>query len=195
PLRPRGECALPRVSQPCAAARRLRLLDVPRGASTPRGGVGWGLEQVMSSESGVAAFRTVPRTGVIFVTTEAQKRGFTPADPSWCNLGQGQPDTGELPGAPPRVQSVLIDPGDQEYAPVAGLWELRETIAAHYNRLYRRGLPSQYSAENVSVSGGGRAALTRAAASLGPVNLGHFLPDYTAYEELLDAFKGFVSIP
>jgi N-succinyldiaminopimelate aminotransferase len=149
----------------------------------------------MSSESGVSAFRTVPRTGVIFVTTEAAKRGFTPQDPAWCNLGQGQPDTGVLPGAPPRVESVAIDPGDQEYAPVAGLWELRETIAAHYNRLYRRGLPSQYSAENVSVSGGGRAALTRAAASLGPVNLGHFLPDYTAYEELLDAFKGFISIP
>jgi N-succinyldiaminopimelate aminotransferase len=149
----------------------------------------------MSSESGVSAFRTVPRTGVIFVTTEAQKRGFSPADPSWCNLGQGQPDTGELPGAPPRVGSVAIDPGDQEYAPVAGLWELRETIAAHYNRLYRRGLPSQYSAENISVSGGGRAALTRAAASLAPVNLGHFLPDYTAYEELLDAFKGFIAIP
>jgi hypothetical protein len=93
------------------------------------------------------------------------------------------------------VASVAIDPGDQEYAPVAGLWELRETIASHYNRLYRRGLPSQYTAENVSISGGGRAALTRAAASLGPVNLGHFLPDYTAYEELLDAFKGFISIP
>jgi aspartate/methionine/tyrosine aminotransferase len=149
----------------------------------------------MSSESGVAAFRTVPRTGVIFVTAEAQKRGFTPQDPAWCNLGQGQPDTGELPGAPSRVASVAIDPGDQEYAPVAGLWELRETIASHYNRLYRRGLPSQYTAENVSISGGGRAALTRAAASLGPVNLGHFLPDYTAYEELLDAFKGFISIP
>ena len=149
----------------------------------------------MSSESGVSAFRTVPRTGVIFVTAEAAKRGFTTEDPDWCNLGQGQPDTGILPGAPPRVESVTIDPGDQEYAPVAGLWELRETIAAHYNRLYRRCLPSQYSAENVSVSGGGRASLTRAAASLAPINLGHFLPDYTAYEELLDAFKGFISIP
>jgi N-succinyldiaminopimelate aminotransferase len=149
----------------------------------------------MSSESGVSAFRTVPRTGVIYVTAEAQKRGFSPQDPAWCNLGQGQPDTGALPGAPARVESVAIDPGDQEYAPVAGLWELRETIAAHYNRLYRRGLASQYSADNVSISGGGRAALTRAAASLGPVNLGHFLPDYTAYEELLDAFKGFISIP
>jgi len=54
---------------------------------------------------------------------------------------------------------------------------------------------SQYSAENVCVSGGGRAALTRAAASLGSINLGHFLPDYTAYEELLDIFKAFTAIP
>src|SRR5208282_505586 len=64
-----------------------------------------------------------------------------------------------------------------------------------YNTLYRRGMPSQYSAENVCVSGGGRMALTRAAASLGHVNLGHFLPDYTAYEELLDIFKAFTAIP
>ena len=149
----------------------------------------------MSSESAPQAFRPVPRTGVIFVTTEAQKRGFDPADPDWCNLGQGQPETGDLPGAPPRVQAVAVDPGDQEYAPVAGLWELREAIAAHYNRTYRRGLPSQYSAENVCVSGGGRASLTRAAASLGLINLGHFLPDYTAYEELLDVFKAFTAIP
>src|SRR5207244_1956475 len=84
---------------------------------------------------------------------------------------------------------------DQDYAPVPGIWELREAVAALYNRLYRRGLPSQYTAENVSISGGGRAALTRAAASLGHVNLGHFLPDYTAYEELLDIFKLFTSIP
>jgi aspartate/methionine/tyrosine aminotransferase len=149
----------------------------------------------MSSESAPQAFRPVPRTGVIFVTTEAQKRGFDPASPDWCNLGQGQPETGELPGAPPRVHVVAVDPADQEYAPVAGLWELREAIAAHYNRTYRRGLPSQYSADNVCVSGGGRASLTRAAASLGLINLGHFLPDYTAYEELLDVFKAFTAIP
>jgi len=140
------------------------------------------------------AFRSVPRTGVIFVTTEAAKRGFG-RDPDWCNLGQGQPETGELPGAPPRVHKITIDVDDQEYAPVPGLWELREAIAALYNRLYRRGMPSQYGAENVSVSGGGRASLTRAAASLGYVNLGHFLPDYTAYEELLDIFKAFTAIP
>ena len=142
-----------------------------------------------------SAFRPVPRTGVIYVTTEAQRRGFSPLDPEWCNLGQGQPDAGDLPGAPPRVKHVDVALDDQEYAPVPGVLELRESIATLYNRLYRRGLPSQYTAENVCISGGGRAALTRAAASLGHINLGHFLPDYTAYEELLDIFKAFTSIP
>ena len=141
------------------------------------------------------AFRPVPKTGVIYVTSEATKLGFSPSDPDWCNLGQGQPETGDIPGAPPRVKMIEIAPDDQEYAPVAGLRELREAVAELYNRLYRKGRGSQYTAENVCISGGGRAALTRAAASLGSINLGHFLPDYTAYEELLDIFKAFTSIP
>ena len=149
----------------------------------------------MSEPRTISAFRSVPRTSVIYVTTEAAKLGFGYHDPDWCNLGQGQPETGPLPGAPPRRSSLEIAPDDQEYAPVAGLWELREAIADLYNRVYRRGMPSRYSAENVSISGGGRAALTRAAASLGQINLGHFLPDYTAYEELLDVFGNFAAIP
>jgi aspartate/methionine/tyrosine aminotransferase len=149
----------------------------------------------VTDEHPIPGFRAVPRTGVIYVTSEAVKRGFQPGDPDWCNLGQGQPETGDLPGAPPRVKEMQIAVDDQEYAPVAGLWELRASIADLYNKLYRVGMPSQYSAENVCVSGGGRAALTRAAASLGHINLGHFLPDYTAYEELLDIFKAFTAIP
>ena len=149
----------------------------------------------MVEESSPSAFRLVPRTGVIYVTTEATKRGFSTLDAGWCNLGQGQPETGDLPGAPRRIRDVTIALDDQDYAPIAGVWELREAVASLYNHLYRRGMPSQYSAENVCVSGGGRAALTRAAASLGHVNLGHFLPDYTAYEELLDTFKAFTAIP
>jgi aspartate/methionine/tyrosine aminotransferase len=140
-------------------------------------------------------FRAVPKTGVIFVTTEANRLGFASDPAGWCNLGQGMPETGPLPGGPPRVESVAVHPDDHEYAPVAGLWELREAVADLYNRLYRRGLPSKYSAENVAISGGGRTALTRAAASLGQINLGHFLPDYTAYEELLDIFRLFSPIP
>lgn len=150
-------------------------------------------------ERAVHAFRKVPRTGVIYVTTEAARLGFKPgADEGadgWCNLGQGQPETGPLPGAPERCAAVPIAGDDQEYAPVAGLWELREAIASLYNRAYRRGMPSRYTAENVAVSGGGRIALTRAAAALGQINLGHFLPDYTAYEELLDIFRLFSPIP
>ncbi|MGE3455837.1 MAG: pyridoxal phosphate-dependent aminotransferase [Kofleriaceae bacterium] len=145
---------------------------------------------------GFAAFREVPRTGVIYVTTEAQRRGYSASSSDdWCNLGQGMPESEALPGAPPRISELPILEGDQEYAPVAGLWELREAIAGHYNELFRRGMGSKYSAENVAVSGGGRSALTRVAASLGHINLGHFLPDYTAYEELLDVFRLFSPIP
>ena len=143
----------------------------------------------------IAAFRPVPRTGVIYVTTEAAGRGFSGGDPQWCNLGQGMPEAGEVAGAPGRVTRVEIDPGDQEYAPVAGLWELREAVASLYNQVYRRGMPSQYSAENVAISGGGRASLTRVVAALGHINMGHFLPDYTAYEELLDVFRLIAPIP
>ena len=115
-------------------------------------------------------------------------------DDRWCNLGQGQPETGLLPGSPARCEAVSIAGDDQEYAPVAGLWELREAVADLYNQAYRRGM-MKYSAENVAISGGGRTALTRAAAALGQINLGHFLPDYTAYEELLDVFRLFSPIP
>jgi aspartate/methionine/tyrosine aminotransferase len=141
------------------------------------------------------AFRAVPRTGVIFVTEEALARGYRSGHPDWCNLGQGQPETGDLPGGPPRIGSVAIDPRDQEYAPVPGIPELRAAVADFYNRTYRRGMASQYTAENVAISGGGRLALTRAAASLGQINLGHFLPDYTAYEELLEIFRAFHPTP
>jgi hypothetical protein len=147
------------------------------------------------SELRPGAFRPVPRTGVIYVMLEAARQGYDPRDPAWSNLGQGMPETGPLPGAPPRIESLEVDPADQEYAPIAGLPDLREAVAELYNQLYRRGLPSRYTAENVAIAGGGRAALTRVAAALGHINLGHFLPDYTAYEELLDIFRAFSSIP
>ncbi len=140
------------------------------------------------------AFRRVPRTGVIYVTAEAERRGFTPESSEWCNLGQGQPETGPLPGAPERVQNIPIGL-DQDYAPVGGLWELREAVASMYNALYRKGKASQYSAENVAICGGGRVGLMRVAASIAPVHLGHFLPDYTAYAEVLDIFRRFNPIP
>ena len=142
-----------------------------------------------------SAFRTVPRTGVIYVTVEAQRAGFRSEDPEWCNLGQGQPETGPLPGAPPRIENVSVATNDQEYAPIAGIWEAREAVASLYNDLFRRGMPSKYSAENVALSGGGRVSIMRACAAIGQIHLGHFLPDYTAYTELLEVFRRFTPIP
>jgi aspartate/methionine/tyrosine aminotransferase len=143
----------------------------------------------------IAAFRPVPRTGVIFVTTEAEARGYHQGDSTWCNLGQGQPETDLLPGGAERLSSLKITPEHHEYAPVAGLRELRQAVADFYNRRFRQGMPSQYTWENVAICGGGRLALARAAVALGEVNLGHFLPDYTAYEELLSVFRLFNPIP
>ena len=140
-------------------------------------------------------FRKVPKTGVIFTTASAMKLGFYRGHPDWCNFGQGQPETGYLDGGLERITRIDISEGDHEYAPVAGLLELRETIANMYNELYRKNKKSKYTAENVSIAGGGRTILTRTVAALDNINLGHFLPDYTAYEELLSTFKGFNTIP
>jgi aspartate/methionine/tyrosine aminotransferase len=151
--------------------------------------------ETMNEVAELAAFRPVPRTGVIYVTVEAQKRGFHLDADGWCNLGQGQPDTGSLEGAPERVTHIDVRADDLDYAPVPGLWPLREAVADLYNRLFRRGMKSQYSAENVAIAGGGRVAVMRACAAVAPIHLGHFLPDYTAYEELLDVFRRFLPIP
>ncbi len=146
-------------------------------------------------------FRPVPRTGVIYVMTEAGGRGFRYGHPDWCNLGQGAPETDSLTvegqdgAGAERLQTIELDAQRSEYAPVSGLWALREAVAKLYNHRYRKGLASQYSAENVAIASGGRVALTRIATALGRVNLGHILPDYTAYEELLEVFRAFVPIP
>ena len=93
------------------------------------------------------------------------------------------------------MTSVAVATNDQEYAPIAGIWEAREAVASLYNDLFRRGMPSKYSAENVAISGGGRVAIMRACAAIGQIHLGHFLPDYTAYAELLEVFRRFTPIP
>jgi aspartate/methionine/tyrosine aminotransferase len=137
----------------------------------------------------------VPRTGVIYVMHEAAARGFTYDDPDWSNLGQGSPETGAIPDAPPRLDKLTIPANTLQYGPVAGKADLRQAVADFYNATFRRGRASQYTAENVSIASGGRLALTRLASALGNVNMGHFIPDYTAYEELLSVFRAFTSIP
>jgi aspartate/methionine/tyrosine aminotransferase len=146
-------------------------------------------------ENTIPGFRSVPRTGVIYVMHEATAHGFSYDDPNWANLGQGSPETGDIPDAPPRVQSVTIAPNSQQYSPVAGNKALCQAVADFYNGTFRRDKKSKYTAANVSIASGGRLALTRIASALGDINMGHFIPDYTAYEELLGVFKAFTPIP
>jgi hypothetical protein len=144
----------------------------------------------------MGAFRNVPRTGVIYVMTEAQKRGFHLGAEGWCNLGQGQPESGPAAGRAPRVESVP-----------SGRRRLRSTPPCRASGSCARRWPTSTielypQGPALAVLGGerghlrrGRSALTRAAAALGTINLGHFLPDYTAYEELLDVFRRLQPIP
>jgi aspartate/methionine/tyrosine aminotransferase len=143
----------------------------------------------------IPGFRSVPRTGVIYVTHEAAQQGFSYGNPHWANLGQGSPETGNIPGGPARVLDVTISEASRQYSPVAGNKALCQAVADFYNATYRRGKKSQYTADNVSIASGGRLALTRLASALGDINMGHFIPDYTAYEELLSVFKAFTPIP
>ncbi|MBS0528541.1 MAG: pyridoxal phosphate-dependent aminotransferase, partial [Proteobacteria bacterium] len=131
-------------------------------------------------------FRDLPYMGVIRVVADASKLGFQNGHPDWANLGQGQPEVDSLPGAPERILNVEMTTADCAYGPVGGIDELREAIAAHYNRLYRKGKKSQYTKRNVAVGAGGRLILSRLLASVGSVRFGHIGPDYTAYEDLLD---------
>jgi hypothetical protein len=149
----------------------------------------------MEQQNSIPGFRAVPRTGVIYVTHEATRHGFSYSNPEWSNLGQGSPETGEISGAPKRITEVTISEASRQYSPVAGNKLLCQAVADFYNATYRRGKKSKYSADNVSIASGGRLALTRLASALGNINMGHFIPDYTAYEELLSVFKAFTPIP
>jgi aspartate/methionine/tyrosine aminotransferase len=122
--------------------------------------------------------------GVIYVVAEAMKLGFWNGNPDWCNLGQGQPEVGEMEGAPPRLNEIRMQPQDHAYGPIGGTDHLRQTVAEHYNRLYRRDKSSKYTAANVSIASGGRLMLSRAFACLSEVTVGYQVPDYTAYEDM-----------
>lgn len=139
---------------------------------------------MLSTTSAFPAIRDVPYMGVIYVVAEAVKLGFTNGHPDWSNLGQGQPEVGTLPLSPPRIDLVEMRPGDHAYGPVEGAADLRGVIAAHYNRLYRRGAKTMYGPQNVALASGGRAVLNRLFGALGAARVGYQTPDYTAFTDL-----------
>lgn len=141
------------------------------------------------------AFRSVTKTGVIYVMSAASERGFHYGHPEWANLGQGAPETGAIPNCSTRLEKMDLPFSTLEYSNVAGLNELRQAVADLYNHRFRQGKSSKYGIENVAISPGGRSGLTRLAAAMNHCNLGHFIPDYTAYEELLSLFRDLMPIP
>ncbi|ODV80255.1 PLP-dependent transferase [Suhomyces tanzawaensis NRRL Y-17324] len=136
-------------------------------------------------------------TGVLWVTERAGEYGFNPEDNhDWANLGQGAPEHGDtVPGSFKRPTSIPISELSKEYAPTAGIKPLREAVANLYNEAYRKNKSSKYTYKNVCIVPGGRAGLTRIASIISDCYLSFFLPDYTAYAEMLSLFKNFSPIP
>jgi hypothetical protein len=131
-------------------------------------------------------------------------------------LGQGAPEVeDEIEGSFARPTEIDITMAGREYGPTAGIKGLRAAVANmlvaiyppleelssmlhmldeiltfhRYNVHHRQGKLSKYSWENVCIVPGGRAGLIRIAAVLNNAYLGFFIPDYTAYNEMLSLFK------
>jgi hypothetical protein len=89
---------------------------------------------------------------------------------STANFGQGAPEgkftrlkvfsnfepticlllVGHIDGCMDKPTHFDVPIDAYEYAPVAGITELREKVATLYNELYRKDKTSKYTAENVS---------------------------------------------
>ncbi|KLO19222.1 aminotransferase [Schizopora paradoxa] len=135
-------------------------------------------------------------TGVIYCSDRAIANGFSYASAhDWANMGQGAPEVGPIPDALPRPQSIPVPEDSLEYAPTTGVKALREAVANLYNVQYRKGKESKYTYENVCIVPGGRAGLSRVAAVISNVYCAYQIPDYTAYDQVLGAFKRLVPIP
>ncbi|KAF9649014.1 PLP-dependent transferase [Thelephora ganbajun] len=135
-------------------------------------------------------------TGVIYCSDRAMANGFSYANShEWSNLGQGAPEVGPIPDAPERPTSIQVPTDSLEYAPTTGVKELRDAVANLYNHTYRRERLSQYTYENVCIVPGGRAGLSRVAAVIGDVYTSYQVPDYTAYDQMLSAFRRLVPVP
>ncbi|KAF2842089.1 PLP-dependent transferase [Patellaria atrata CBS 101060] len=135
-------------------------------------------------------------TGVVWCSERAYEHGYMDDPSAWANLGQGAPEADDdIEGSFQRPKTIQIDENGREYGPTAGIKPLREAVAKLYNEHHRQHHWSKYTWENVCIVPGGRAGLIRIAAVLGNAYLGFFIPDYTAYNEMLSLFRNFTSLP
>jgi aspartate/methionine/tyrosine aminotransferase len=156
-----------------------------------------GLPEIVNpDEETVPGIEHPGSTGVIYCSDRAMANGFSyTSSHEWANLGQGAPEVGPLPDAPERPNTIPLPVDSLEYAPTTGVKALREAVAKLYNHTYRQGKTSQYTYENVCIVPGGRAGLSRLAAVIGDVYTSYQVPDYTAYDQVLSAFKRLVPVP
>ncbi|KAH9950311.1 aminotransferase [Amylocystis lapponica] len=153
-------------------------------------------QTVNPEEETVPGIQHPGSTGVIYCSDRAMANGFSYASShEWANLGQGAPEVGPIPDAPSKPQSIPLPEDSLEYAPTTGIKALREAVATLYNHTYRQGKASQYTYENVCIVPGGRAGLSRVAAVVGDVYCSYQVPDYTAYDQVLGAFKRLIPVP
>ncbi|RDB21198.1 Aspartate aminotransferase [Hypsizygus marmoreus] len=163
------------------------------GGHMPKGVVP---QTVNPDEETVPGIEHPGSTGVIYCSDRAMANGFNYASShEWANLGQGAPEVGPIPNAPSRPEAIPMPVDSLEYAPTTGVKALREAVANLYNDTYRQGKASQYTYENVCIVPGGRAGLSRVAAVIGDVYTSYQIPDYTAYDQVLSAFKRLVPVP
>ncbi|PSK35973.1 hypothetical protein B9Z65_5788 [Elsinoe australis] len=135
-------------------------------------------------------------TGVVWTTERAYEHGFLEEPQLWANLGQGAPEVDDdIEGCFERPHTIDVSMSGREYGPTAGIKPLRDAVANLYNEHHRQGKESKYTWKNVAIVPGGRAGLIRIAAVLGNAYLGFFIPDYTAYNEMLSLFRNFAAIP
>ncbi|KAF2104050.1 PLP-dependent transferase [Rhizodiscina lignyota] len=135
-------------------------------------------------------------TGVVWCSEHAYEHGFLDHPEEWANLGQGAPEVeDDIEGCFERPHTINVSMSGREYGPTAGIKPLRHAVANLYNEHHRQGKDSKYTWENVCIVPGGRAGLIRIAAVLGQAYLAFFMPDYTAYNEMLSLFRNFSTIP
>lgn len=133
---------------------------------------------------------------MVWCTEHAYEHGFLDHPGDWANLGQGAPEVeDDIEGSFERPHSINVSISGREYGPTAGIKPLRQAVANLYNEHHRQDKESKYSWENVCIVPGGRAGLIRIAAVLGQAYLAFFIPDYTAYNEMLSLFRNFSTIP
>lgn len=123
----------------------------------------------------------LPRVGITIFTVMSQLA----AECGAINLSQGYPDFQADPSLFDAVHQAMLD-GRNQYAPMAGLPELRQAIAAKVQALYG----TAYDAESeITVTAGATQALfTAIAAFAGPGDeVIVFAPVYDAYVPAIEA--------